>query len=168
MKRIISLIMAAFFALAVLGGLACSKDGGAKPTPAPSIAPTADATRSSMLSPSASPSASPSVSASPELSAEPSLSPSASPSPSAEANTTPGADELIADFMEGRVIDPSEIPELTSTLTREFPEHSIQSVTHELFDGRQAYRVVLQGDGELSRVLFVFPNGSILLPAAAD
>ena len=36
------------------------------------------------------------------------------------------------------------------------------------FEGRQAFRVVLQGDGELSKVLYVYPNGSILLPAAAD
>ena len=176
MKRIISLTAAVFFALAVLGGLACSTKDTGKTTPSPRASPTVDATRSGMLqpsalpstSPSASPSASPSVSPSPDMSAEPSLSPDMSPDSSFYPNTTPGADELIADFIEGKVIDPSEIPEITSMLAREFPEHTIQSVTHALFEGRQAYRVVLQGDGELSRVLFVFPSGSILLPAEAD
>ena len=168
MKRIISLIAAALFAFAVLGGLACSTGSDVKPTAAPSVAPTADATRSSMLSPSASPSASPEASASPAMSAEPSLFPSMSPNSSMSPNTTPGADELIDGFMEGRVIDPAEIPDIAAVLTMEFPEHTVQSVTHELFEGRQAYRVVLQGNGELSKVLYVFPNGSILLPAAAN
>lgn len=170
MKRIISLIAAALFTLAVLGGLACSMNDTGKTTPAPSARPTADATRDSMLAPSASPGAAPTanVSPSPDMSAEPSISPSMSPNPSISPNTTPGADELIEGFMEGRVIDPSEIPEIASNIGREFPEHTIQSVTHALFEGRQAFRVVLQGDGELSKVLYVYPNGSILLPAAAD
>lgn len=167
MKRIISLTAAVFFALAVLGGIACSTKDTGKNTPSPSASPTADPTRDSML-PSASPSASPSVSPTPDRSAEPSLSPDVSPGSSADPNATPGADELIDGFMEGRVIDPSEIPEIAAQIGREFPEHTIQSVTHALFEGRQTYRVVLQGDGELSRVVFVYPNGSMLLPAAAD
>ena len=176
MKRIISLIAAGFFAFAVFGGLACATKDTGKTTPSPSASPTAEATRSGMLqpsaspstSPSASPSASPSVSPSPDGSAEPSLSPNMSPGSSFYPSTTPGTDELIDGFMEGRVIDPSEIPEIAAHIGREFPEHTIQSVTHALFEGRQAYRVVLQGDGELSRVLFVFPDGNMLLPAAAD
>lgn len=167
MKRIISLTAAVFFALAVLGGIACSTKDTGKNTPSPSASPTADPTRDSML-PSASPSASPSVSPTPDRSAEPSLTPDMSPGSSADPNATPGADELIDGFMEGRVIDPSEIPEIAAQIGREFPEHTIQSVTHALFEGRQTYRVVLQGDGELSRVVFVYPNGSMLLPAAAD
>ena len=167
MKRIISLTAAVFFALAVLGGIACSTKDTGKNTPSPSASPTADPTRDSML-PSASPSASPSVSPTPDRSAEPSLTPDMSPGSSADPNATPGADELIDGCMEGRVIDPSEIPEIAAQIGREFPEHTIQSVTHALFEGRQTYRVVLQGDGELSRVVFVYPNGSMLLPAAAD
>lgn len=168
MKRIISFIAAALFAFAALGGLACSTKDMDKATPAPSAKPTASPTRDSMLNPSASPSASPEVSPSPDMSAAPSPFPGMSPDISANPNATPGADELIDGFMEGRVIDPSEIPAIASVIAREFPEHSIQSVTHALHEGRQVYRVVLQGSGELSRVVFVYPNGSMLLPAAAD
>ena len=167
MKRVFSFIAAVLFAFAALGGLACSTEDTDKTTPAPSAKPTASPTRDSMLNPSASPSASPEVSPSPKASSSPVI-PSMSPDTSTNPNATPGADELISGFIDGRVIDPSEIPEITSAITREFPEHSIQSVTHALHEGHQVYRVVLQGSGELSRVIFVYPGGNMLLPAAED
>lgn len=176
MKRTFSFIAAALLVLAACGGVACSKSDTGRPTAAPSSGPTVSPTRDSMLRPSASPSvsaspaasASPDVSASPDMSAGPMVSPGMSPGGSMSPNTTPGVDATIDGFMEGKVIDPSEIPEITAVINREFPEHTIQSVTHEYYEGQQVYRIVLQGEGELSRVLFVYPNGSILLPAAAD
>ena len=177
MKRFFSFAAAALLTVIALSGIACSMND-ARTTPAPSANPTADATRDSMLLPSSSPSASPDVSASPNVSGSPDVSTSpldasASPDMSAEPSSmTPDAslfaDGIIEGFSEGKVVDPAGIPDITAVLEREFPGHGIQSVTHELFGGSQTYRIVLQGDGELSKVLYVFPNGSILLPAAAD
>jgi hypothetical protein len=70
--------------------------------------------------------------------------------------------------MSGKVVDPSEIPEIAAALDREFPDHTIQSVTEELFDGSEVYRITLQGDGELARTVYVFADGSILIPTEGD
>lgn len=92
------------------------------------------------------------------------------PGTTGEPLTSPGAggqDELfgsIDGFTEGKVLDPSEIPEVAETLGREFPEHTIQSVTCETYHGIGAYRVTLQGDGELARLVYVLGDGTILIP----
>ena len=39
---------------------------------------------------------------------------------------------------------------------------AIQSVTYKLYEGRQAYYVVLQGEGEASHPIYVFADGSII------
>ncbi|MBR4635093.1 MAG: hypothetical protein IKO51_01885 [Clostridia bacterium] len=92
------------------------------------------------------------------------------PLTSGEPLTSPGVgglDDLfgsIDGFTEGKVLDPSEIPEVTEMLGREFPEHTIQSVTEETYRGMGAYRVTLQGDGELARLVYVLGDGTILIP----
>lgn len=96
------------------------------------------------------------VSASPDLgSADPSLS------------AMPDAG-MIDGFMEGAVIDPADIPDIADAVSREFPEHTIQSVTEEYFMGMQAYRMTLQGDGEAARLIYVLAGGAIVIPSADD
>ncbi|MBQ1684978.1 MAG: hypothetical protein II072_05670 [Clostridia bacterium] len=92
------------------------------------------------------------------------------PMTTGEPLTSPGVGEAgdlfgsIDGFTEGKVLDPSEIPEVTEMLGREFPEHTIQSVTEETYRGMGAYRVTLQGDGELARLVYVLGDGTILIP----
>lgn len=122
----------------------------------------------------------PAVSGEPNGSGEPLTSPdmngTGSPATTGEPMTTgepltsPGVGEAgdlfgsIDGFTEGKVLDPSEIPEITEMLGREFPEHTIQSVTEETYRGMGAYRVTLQGDGELARLVYVLGDGTILIP----
>ena len=110
----------------------------------------------------------PDQSAGPDMSPAPGMSgsPIASGDPlGTPGMTVPGLDfGSIDDFTEGRVLDPSEIPEVAEALGRQFPEHTIQSVTEELYHGLNAYRITLQGDGELARLVYVLGDGTILIP----
>ena len=65
--------------------------------------------------------------------------------------------------MEGLVIDPEDLPETLRALTEkaEFAGMQVQSVTYKLYEGRQAYYVVLQGAGEATHPVYVFADGSI-------
>ena len=119
--------------------------------------------------PSLSPEASASAEASPSLSPSPSPSPlmtdEASPSPAgsedaggtAEANAIPG-------FMEGSIVDPADVPELMAQLSEhaDYKDMTVQSITYKLYEGRQAYYVVLQGEGEAAHPVYVFADGSII------
>lgn len=135
--------------LAAAAGCACT---GGK-TPMPSARPSA-----SPLMPSASPSARPTQEA--MNTAEASLSPSANAS---EAASSPGAD-AIEGFMEGGIVDPDDVPELTALLSRstEYADMAIQSITYKLYEGRQAYYVILQGEGDASHPVYVFADDSIV------
>ena len=44
----------------------------------------------------------------------------------------------------------------------------IQSITYDRYNGRQAYHVTLQGEGELARTLYVFNDGTVIIPAMED
>ena len=134
--------------IAVAAGCACT---GAK-TPTPSARPSA-----SPLMPSASPSASPTK---PQASAEASVSPSAGAS---EAAPSQGTDSITG-FMEGGIVDPEDVPELTALIKRsaEYADMAVQSITYKLYEGRQAYYVVLQGEGDASHPIYVFADDSIV------
>ena len=108
--------------------------------------------------PTGTPGAAGDVSASPDIgTADPSLS----AMPGANAGTIDG-------FMEGAVVDPADIREVVDAVSREFPEHTIQSVTEEYFMGMQAYRMTLQGDGDAARLIYVLAGGAIVIPGTGD
>ena len=142
MKKILP-IAAALAAVVALAG--CSKRitdpvGTAKPSLSPRTTETAG------------PSASPSAAA----------TDTASPGNTAEASHEPGS---ITGFMEGGVVDPDDVPELVAALAEheEYRDMSIQSITYKLYEERQAYYVVLQGEGEATHPVYVFADGSIIL-----
>lgn len=119
---------------------------------------------------SAEPSAAPSQNASPMESEAPTesgapteaaVSEAPSDMPSGDPSAMPGED-AIEGFMEGVVVDPDSVPELTEIISRsgDYDGMAIQSVTYKLYEGRQAYYVVLQGEGDASRQLYVFADGT--------
>lgn len=117
----------------------------------------------------ASPSLSPEASAAAHASQAPSPSPliteegSPSPTGSEEAGGAAEAD-AIPGFMEGSIVDPEDVPELMSQLADhdDYKDMTVQSVTYKLYEGRQAYYVVLQGEGEATHPVYVFADGSII------
>lgn len=157
MKRLFGLFTAAVILFAM--PLACSKKGMNEATQdayaSGSPSPSAEL---NTARPSASPDAGPTANAGTETGV-PSASPDVSASPKPED---------IDGFMEGSVVSPESIPEITRVIDRQFPNHSITSVTHEYFDGRQTYHIVLMGSGELARSLYVLSNGTIILPTSDD
>lgn len=158
-RKAIILMLAAVL-LICFAGCAGGK-GSPKGTAKPSASP--KATESPAPSPSASTSpessASPSASTGPEGSTSPegSVDPSASASPDAAAGGIEG-------FMEGAVVDPDDAPQLVKLLSEhsDYRDMAIQSVTYKLYEGRQAYYVVLQGEGEASHPIYVFADNSII------
>ena len=77
--------------------------------------------------------------------------------PSASPEGTGG---VIEGFMEGKVLDPEDVPEIVSLLANksEYRDMTVQSITYKLFDGRQAYYVVLMGEGEAAHPVYVFAD----------
>lgn len=138
-KRILAVLMcaAALFSLAACSRRVTDPKGTAKPSLQPRAA------ESAMPSPSAD--------------ATESMTPSQSPS-------STGAEGEISGFMEGTVVDPDDAPELTAALAKleEYKDMAIQSVTYKLYEGRQAYYVILQGEGEASHPVYVFADGSVV------
>lgn len=88
-----------------------------------------------------------------------------SPSPQGtnDVNASPGIGEIIEGFMEGKVIDPDDVPDIVSALkdSEKYGSMTVQSITHELYEGRHTYKVTLQGEGSASETVFVYPNGEI-------
>lgn len=158
MKKLLIAVCAVTAAAAALICASCAK----KPAePVNTARPSANPTASASPTQTAAASASPDVSASPDASVQPdgSREPDASASPgSAEG------DNEIDGFMEGLVLDPKELPEMLRALTQkdEYAGYAVQSVTYRLYDGRQAYYVVLQGEGEASHPVYVFADGSVI------
>ncbi len=66
--------------------------------------------------------------------------------------------------MEGVVVDPDDVPQVVALLSKhsDYKDMAIQSITYELYEGRQAYYVVLQGEGEASHPVYVFADESIV------
>ena len=93
----------------------------------------------------------------------------AEPEPSASPDGS-GANEsgTIEGFMSGNVVDPADVPDVVDRLNSEFPDHTVQSMSYETYMGMQTYRVTLQGDGELARVVYVLADGTIVIPKAMD
>lgn len=148
-KSTAMLLCIAAFALA---GTGCARSGEGL------ISPTA--------SPAASPTATAGASPSPKSTEAPSAGPSAEASPSAEttAEASPSADAGdISGFMEGGIVDPDDVPQLTAWLERAggYDDARIQSVTYKLYEGRQAYYVVLNGADNAERRVYVFADGTV-------
>lgn len=139
-------------------------------------------TPSRSTSPSLQPTGSPSSSIEPSIGIDTSGSPDISSSPEAsdeiltsgspEASATPEQDAnkgRIEGFMEGKVIDQADAPDVVkNVVTNFFNGMNIQSITHDTYEERQAYKVTLQGEGELAKNLFVLPDGTVVIPAMAD
>lgn len=145
--------------LAALSGCA-KKVTEPKKTAAPTMKPAATETAkpSDTALPSETAGASETVGASEN--AEASQSPDSSGGP---ANTE-GKLGFSEGFMEGKVLKPEDVPELIELLQKDsrFKDMSIQSVTHKYYEERQAYYVVLQGEGEASHPIYVFADGTII------
>ena len=80
--------------------------------------------------------------------------------PSASPEGTGG---VIEGFMEGKVVDPADVPDVVALLANEaaYKDMTVQSITYKLFEGRQAYYVVLMGEGEASHSVYVFADKTI-------
>lgn len=86
-----------------------------------------------------------------------------------DANSdTQGNGRDIEGFVEGMVLDEEEAPEVVSAVERHFSGHQIQSITFENYEGRHAYKVTLQGEGELARNIYVLGDGTIVMPSEGD
>lgn len=149
-------IAVALIASAALLAACAGKVIGPENTSAPTGKPTAEPTASAAAgTPSPLPTAETEPSASPEGSMEPGGSESAS--------GTQSTDEITG-FMEGFVVDPETVPELIDRLSghEAYKDMAVQSITYKLYEGRQAYYVVLQGEGEASHPIYVFADGNII------
>ena len=60
------------------------------------------------------------------------------------------------------------VPEIRSAVEKEYPGYTIQSVTHALLSDRQAYKVTLQGSGDLAKVIYMLADGTIVVPKMQD
>jgi len=164
-KRILPLMLAAVMAgtLAACAAKLETPGGNASPTnsPRPSASPAPSAAASA--EPSASPEASADPSGSPETSGDPSGSPDASDGPMDSPGNTGDVTGMIEGFMEGVVVDPKDVPELIAMLAakEDYKDMSVQSITYKTFEGRQAYYVILQGEGEASHPVYVFADDTV-------
>lgn len=88
-----------------------------------------------------------------------------SPDPQAtnDVKASPGMGETIEGFAEGKVVDPEDVPDIVEALkdSEKYGEMTVQSITHDLYEGRHAYKVTLQGEGSASETVFVYPDGEI-------
>ena len=127
--------------------------GTAEPSALPSVSPTASAKPTESAAPS------PSVSPGATDGADSSLSPSGSP----DASFLPEGG--IDGFMEGVVVDPESVPELIELLSKhtELQGLAVQSITYKLYEGRQAYYVVLQGEGDASKTVYVLADDTVII-----
>ena len=94
-------------------------------------------------------------------------SPAGTDAPDSEKPTEDGSGQ-IADFREGKVVKPEDVPEIRSAVEKEYPGYTIQSVTHALLSDRQAYKVTLQGSGDLAKVIYMLADGTIVVPKMQD
>lgn len=82
----------------------------------------------------------------------------------ASVKPTEKTEDRLDGFMEGAVVKPEDVPELMKLLSEdeEYKDLSVQSITFKMYEGRQAYYVVLQGEGDASRTLYVFGDDTII------
>ena len=142
--------------------LCCTACGGNsnKPTPRPQNTATAPGTTELNTTPAATDART--------TTAEPGTdSPAGTDAPDSEKPTEDGSGQ-IADFREGKVVKPEDVPEIRSAVEKEYPGYTIQSVTHALLSDRQAYKVTLQGSGDLAKVIYMLADGTIVVPKMQD
>ncbi len=102
---------------------------------------------------------------------DPSGSPdnSSTPDGSSEPDrSTPPEDGSISGFTQGGIVRQEDVPEIVSAIRTVFADREIQSIVYDRYDGKQAYKVTLQGDGELARNIFVLGDGTIIMPAMGN
>ncbi len=148
-KFLLPLLLCAASAAMLACGCAANKQS-ATPSARPSTAP--NATQGTAM-----PTAGAAVGITPGVTADVTAGADASAHPSQKADSITG-------FMEGGIVDPEDVPELIALLknSTEYADMTVQSVTYKLFEGRQAYYVVLQGNGEASHPIYVFADDSII------
>lgn len=152
-KKLLPVLLAVIFAAAFAGCHARTEGN----TPSSSTPPKTTANASM----------SPDVSGSPG--ADASGDPMGSSQPSGSPGTSGNPADVIEGFMEGVVVSPEDAPFVVETLSRhaDYKDLAIQSITYKLFEERQAYYVILQGEGDASRTVYVFPDGSVVSPEDA-
>ena len=155
--------------LIAVSACSCNGDTGVTNTPDPNNKPTTAPTDN------AKPSASPENTVKPENSEKPSASPAGtgSPEPAGSPNPTGSAgpndqEDEIEGFVEGEVVQENDAPIVKEAIGNLFEGMRIQSITYDRYNGRQAYHVTLQGEGELARTLYVFNDGTVIIPAMED
>lgn len=161
--------------LTAVSACSCNGNVGTTNTPDPNNKTTPSPTNS------AKPSASPNNSVIPENSVNPGTSPNGtesleptgspnaagSPNPAESAGPNDQKNE-IEGFVEGEVVKENDAPIVKEAIGKLFEGMSIQSITYERYEGRQAYHVTLQGEGELARTLYVLSDGTVIIPAMED
>lgn len=94
---------------------------------------------------------------------------SSTPGDSSEPDrSTPPEDGSISGFTQGGIVKQEDVPEIVSAIRTVFADREIQSIVYDRYDGKQAYKVTLQGEGELARNIFVLGDGTIILPAMGN
>ncbi|MBR3382678.1 MAG: hypothetical protein IKG85_06535 [Clostridia bacterium] len=149
LKKLFAALLAAALAAALC---ACTKSMDEHvPNGSPAASETAEAGRSAGPTPEASEQQT--------APAEASASPEASET--AEGSEPAGG---LEGFMEGEIVDPDSVPELIAMLAEraDYKDMAVQSITYKLYEGRQAYYVVLQGEGEAAHPVYVFADESII------
>ncbi len=158
---IILLALLAAASLTACRGTMPGPNNGAKESARPTASASPEATEKASESPAASDEAS----GSPEVSGSPESSEIAgSADPSGGPSSSQSAADHIAGFMQGTVVDPETVPELVRLLGEkdEYVGMSIRSITYEYYEEREAYYVVLQGEGEATHAVWVFADGSMI------
>lgn len=160
-KTIKSIAVITIISMLVIMFTACSSTKKPTDSPKSTVKPTSSPLVSKAPTDTESPSADASIS--PNETADVSLSPNA---------TTPSETDAAGDidgFVEGTVIDEKDVPEnILTSIKNLFPNMEIQSITFATYQGYQAYKVTLQGDGELAKTCYVYSDSSIVVPAMGD
>ncbi len=140
---------------------ACSSTKKPTASPSSTLKPTSSPIATKAPTDTESPSAD--ASTMPSETADASLSPSAT----MPLETDKGGD--IEDYVEGKVIDEKDVPENILTSVRNlFPNMEIQSITFATYQGKQAYKLTLQGEGELAKTCYVYSDSTVVVPAMGD
>jgi len=132
MKRMWLILMALTLVLGIAAGCACT----AEPTPTPT----------------------------------PMATPAQSPSPVPDSTMQPSPTDNMGDstmtipnFLVGTVVALEELPEkIRAAIDREYPEASVQSVTHAEHEGNQAYSITLTDKDGKNQSFYIAPDGSLI------
>ncbi len=94
---------------------------------------------------------------------------SASPRTTTQPTGSAGGENgNIEGFVEGQMVDKTQVPEVVQAITAEVPNASISSITFATYMGKQMYHVILSstGNGD-SKEYYVTADGT-LIPADAS